>query len=120
VADARLRQVTWPAVEAHRDYIVAQLAAGVTMATIHQRLHDEHGLAVPVASLRRYAAANLPEEARRSKVTVLRLVPAEVGQEAQIDYGQMGRWIDPRSGSRHVVNGSRWCCAARGTCSSAR
>ena len=33
LADTRLRQVTWPAIEVHRDYIVAQLAAGVTMAT---------------------------------------------------------------------------------------
>ena len=66
LADTRLRQVTWPAIEAHRDYIVAQLGAGVTMATIHQRLRDERGLAVSVASLRRYVSANLPEEARRS------------------------------------------------------
>ena len=55
LADTRLRQVTWPAIEVHRDYIVAQLAAGVTMATIYQRLRDERGLAA-VASLRRYYA----------------------------------------------------------------
>ena len=103
LADTRLRQVTWPAIEVHRDYIVAQLAAEVTVATIHQRLRDERGLAVSVASLRRYLAANLPEEVRRSQVRVLRLVPAEPGQEAQIDYGQLGRWTDPWSGRRHVV-----------------
>ena len=109
----RLRQVTWPAIEAHRDYIVAQLAAGVTVATIHQRLRDERGLAASVASLRRYVAANLPEEARRSQVTVLRLVPAEPGAEAQIDYGQLGRWTDPRSGRRHAVNAFAMvlCCS---------
>src|SRR5690242_16142881 len=28
VADAGLRQVTWPAIEAHRDYVVDQLRAG--------------------------------------------------------------------------------------------
>jgi transposase len=113
LAGTRLRQVTWPAIEVHRDYIVAQLAAGVTMATIWQRLRDERGLAVSVASLRRYVAANLPEEARRSRVTVLRLVPAEPGQEAQIDYGQLGRWVDPRSGRRHVVNAFAMvlCCS---------
>ncbi len=103
LADTRLRQVTRPAKEVHRDYIVGQLAAGVTVATIHQRLRDERGLAVSVASLRRYLAANLPEEVRRSQVRVLRLVPAEPGQEAQIDYGQLGRWLDPWSGQRHVV-----------------
>ena len=47
----------------------------MTVATIHQRLRDERGLAVSVASLRRYVAANLPEEARRSQVTVLRMGP---------------------------------------------
>jgi len=104
LADSRLRQVTWPAIGEHRDYIAGQLAAGVTVATIHQRLADERGLAVSVASLRRYVAANLPEEVRRSQVTVLRLSPAEPGQEAQIDYGQMGRWTDPRTGRRHTVN----------------
>ena len=105
--------MTWPAIEEHRDYIVAQLAAGVTMATIHQRLRDERGLAASVASLRRYVAANLPEEARRSQVTVLRLVPAEPGQEAQIDYGQLGRWTDPATGRRHVVNAFAMvlCCS---------
>jgi hypothetical protein len=104
LADTRLRQVTWPAITEHRDYILEQMAAGVTMATVHQRLRDERGLAASVASLRGYVAANLPEEARRSQVTVLRLVPAEPGQEAQIDYGQLGRWTDPASGRRHVVN----------------
>jgi len=113
LADARLRQVTWPAIGEHRDYIVEQMEARVTMATIHQRLADERGLAVSVASLRRYVAANLPEEARRSQVTVLRLVPAEAGQEAQIDYGQLGRWTDPRTGRRHVVNAFAMvlCCS---------
>ncbi len=113
LADTRLRQVTWPAIGEHRDYIVEQLAAGVTMATIHQRLRDERGLAVSVASLRRYVAANLPEEARRSQVRVLRLVPAEPGQEAQIDYGQLGRWLTRRPARPAVVNAFAMvlCCS---------
>ena len=40
------------------------------MSTIHQRLRDEHGLAVSVQSFRRYVAANVPEETRRAQVTV--------------------------------------------------
>src|SRR6266700_4619895 len=95
LADTRLRQVTWPAIAEHHDYIAAQLEADVTMATIHQRLRDERGLAVSVASFRRDVAANLPEEARRSQVRVLRPYPAEPGAEAQIDYGRLGRWLDP-------------------------
>jgi transposase len=45
--------------------------------------------------LRRYVAANVPEETRRSQVKVLRPWPAEPGAEAQIDCGRLGRWPDP-------------------------
>lgn len=103
LVDKGLRQVTWPAIGAHRDYITAQLQAGVTVATIHQRLVDEHGLECSVASLRRWVAGNLPEEARRAQVRVLRPGAVEPGSEAQIDYGRLGMWSDPQAGSRHTV-----------------
>jgi transposase len=103
LADTRLRQVTWPAIGGHHDYIVGQMKAGVRMSTIHQRLRDEHGLAASVASLRRYVAANVPEEARRSQVTVWSPRLAEAGEQAQIDYGQLGRWLDPACGKLRTV-----------------
>ncbi|MGH8429948.1 MAG: IS21 family transposase, partial [Solimonas sp.] len=43
-----------------------------------------------------------PEEVRRSQVTVLREDPPP-GLEAQIDYGRLGSWIDPKTGKRHQV-----------------
>jgi transposase len=103
LADTRLRQVTWPAIAEHHDYITAQLKAGVRMSTIHQRLRDERGLAASVASFRRYVSANVPEEARRSQVTVWNPRPAEAGEQAQIDYGQLGRWLDPACGKLRTV-----------------
>jgi hypothetical protein len=66
LTDTRLRQVTWPEIARHREFIVVQLEAGVSKATIHQRLADEHGLTASLASLKRYVAANLPESALRS------------------------------------------------------
>ena len=99
----RLMQVTWPEIEKHHAFVTGQLEAGVTVKTIHQRLADEHQLAASYASLRRYVAANVPEETRREQVRVLRLAPREPGQEAQIDYGQLGRWADPSTGARHVI-----------------
>jgi transposase len=102
LADTRLRQVSWPVIEVHRDYIAAQLKAGVTAATIHQRLVDERGLEASVASLRRWIRANLPEDARRAAVTVLRDTPPP-GAEAQIDYGRLGMWLDPKTGKRRTV-----------------
>jgi transposase len=102
LADTRLRQVTWPEIGRHHDYIKAMLQAGVTQATIHQRLRDEHGLEASVASLRRYVAAMLPEDLRRAQVVVLREdVPP--GEEAQIDYGYLGSWVDPVGGRRRRV-----------------
>ena len=103
LVDKGLRQVTWPAIDVHRDYITAQLKAQVTVSTIYQRLVDEHALVASVASLRRWVAGNLPEEARRAAVRVLRPGPVEPGSEAQIDYGRLGVWTDPATGRRHTV-----------------
>ena len=124
VLDRGLRQVTWPAIEAHRNYIDAQLAAGVTVSTIHQRLVDEHQLVTSVASVRRWVAGNLPEEARRAQVRVLRPGPVPPGSEAQIDYGRLGGVDRPghrTSAQPSTPAGERgWCWPARGTCSCAR
>jgi transposase len=102
LVDTRLRQVTWPQIGRHHQTIRQLLAAGVTQATIHQRLRDEHGLQASVASLRRYVAAMLPEELRRAQVVVLREQVAP-GEEAQIDYGYLGTWVDPVGGRRRRV-----------------
>jgi transposase len=104
LADSRLRQTTWPQIAAHHEYIVAMLRAGVRQATIHQRLRDEHGLSASVASLKRYVAANIAEEVRRDKVVVLRdEADTPPGQEAQLDYGHLGYWVDPTTGKRRRV-----------------
>jgi transposase len=103
LADTRLRQVTWPAIGEHHEYITAQLKAGVRMPAIWQRLRDERGLAVSVQSFRRYVAANVPEEVRRAQVRVLDPHPAQAGEQAQIDYGQLGRWPDPVTGKLRTV-----------------
>jgi transposase len=102
LVDTRLRQVTWPDIDKHRDYVVAQLEVDVTASTIHQRLRDEQGLQASVASFRRWLRANLPEETRRSQVRVLGDTPP-AGQEAQVDYGRLGMWTDPATGRRVTV-----------------
>lgn len=103
LADASVRQITWPAIAEHRDYIVEMLAARVHQSTIHQRLRDERGLVASESSFRRYVAANLPEEVRRGAVTVLNPSDAVAGQVAQIDYGRLGTWTNPRTGRRHRI-----------------
>jgi transposase len=102
LVDTSLRQVTWPRIAVHHEYIVEQLAAGVTKATIHQRLRDERGVSASVASLKRYIVANMADEVRRERVVVLR-DPVPAGEEAQVDYGRLGMWTDPVSGRRRTV-----------------
>ncbi len=102
VTDGRLRQVTWPAIAAHREYIVGQLQAGVTVSTISARLAAEHGLSASRSSLRRWIAGNLAEVTLRDRASPPK-PPAPPGSEAQIDYGKLGMWTDPATGTTHTI-----------------
>jgi transposase len=93
MVDRSLRQSSWPAIEPHRELIKGWLG-GVTVSTIHQRLRDDHGLAASESSLRRWILGNFDEEVARAAVKVLRDTPP-AGEEAQVDYGLLGRWRDP-------------------------
>jgi hypothetical protein len=53
LVDARARSVTFPVIDAHRAAIGEMLKSN-TVATVHQRLWDEAGLAVSATSFRRY------------------------------------------------------------------
>jgi transposase len=100
LAGTKLAQPSWPEIERHRERVDA-LVGLVPASVIHQRLRDEEGLQVSVASLRRYLRAHYPEQARRGEVVVWR-PPVEPGNEAQVDYGYMGTWAGPE-GARHRV-----------------
>jgi hypothetical protein len=63
--------VRWPAIAVHRDYVVGQLQAGVTVATISARLADERGLSTSGSSVRRWIVANLAELTLRERASVL-------------------------------------------------
>jgi len=75
LSDDRSRKVTWPAIEVHRQYIKEQLTDGVAVSTISARLNTEKGLTASRSSLRRWIAANLPEEAVRPRGAAPRLRP---------------------------------------------
>ena len=59
LVDARARSATHVVIDAHRDRIKTMLETN-TVATVHQRLRDEHGLAVGITSFRAYVAASSP------------------------------------------------------------
>jgi len=101
LSDPRARSSVYGQIAPHHGYIADHLQTN-TLATIHQRLRDEHGLSASIASLRRYVALELSEEAAEGRATVLRDDPPP-GEEAQLDYGHLGSWLDPRTGSRRRV-----------------
>jgi transposase len=93
LVDIRSRRSTHPIIDAHRGRIGDMLETN-NVTTVHQRMRDEHGLRVGITSFRRYVAEEFADEVTRDKVTVLR-PPVPAGEEAQIDYGFLGSWLDP-------------------------
>jgi len=93
LVDARVRSRTFGVINDHRDRIKTMMATN-TVTTVHQRLRDEHGLAVGITAFRTYVASEFPDDSLRSKVRVLR-PDGVAGDEAQIDYGFLGTWFDP-------------------------
>lgn len=99
--DTRLSQPTWGEIARHHEAI-GQLVGVVPVSVVHQRLSDEAGLQVSVASLRRYVRAHFAEEVRKDDVVLWR-PPVDPGEEAQVDYGYLGAWLDPATGKNRRV-----------------
>jgi transposase len=85
----------------HHDAIARGLTTN-TLATVFQRLRDEHGLAVSESTLRRYVSVALADQILAGKVTVLKEDPPP-GEEGQEDYGRLGMWFEPESGRRRAL-----------------
>jgi transposase len=111
LTDKSARSRTYAAIDQHRDRIEEMLTTN-TASTVHQRLRDEHGLAVGISSFRRYVWLAFPDKVAREKVTVLRPDVAP-GEETQIDYGFLGNWTDPKTGKNRRV----WAFVAVLACS---
>jgi hypothetical protein len=80
LVDAKARSLTFEVIEADREPIEDMLVTN-TLTTVHQRLRDEHGLAVGISSFRRFVGSEFPDESLRERVTVLR-PDVEAGEEA--------------------------------------
>lgn len=102
LVDPAARALTWLEIAPHHQWITDQLAVPVTVATIAQRLRDDHRVDVSESTVRRYIATTFTEQRLEGKVTVPRGA-VEPGSEAQIDYGRLGMWFDPASGRRVAV-----------------
>ena len=101
LTDPRARSSVHGQIAPFHEYLKQHIGE-TTLATIHQRLRDEQGLTVSVASLRRYVRLEFAAEAAEGEATVLRDDPPP-GAEAQLDYGHLGSWTDPGSGASRRV-----------------
>jgi hypothetical protein len=72
LVDPAARALSWPLIAAHHPWIAGQLKVPVTVATIAQRLRDNHGVEVSKSTVRRYIATTFAEGRLEDKVTVPR------------------------------------------------
>jgi hypothetical protein len=93
LVNPRHRSLTHDAVDAHRG-LIGEMLKSNSATTVHQRLRDEHGLSVGLTSFRRYVWREFPEDNLANIATPPR-PEAPAGEEAQIDYGYLGQWLDP-------------------------
>lgn len=83
------------------DEIVRRLAQS-TATTVWGRLRDEQGLDVGLSTFRRYVRKRIGTVTAES--TTVRKEPPPPGEIAEVDYGRLGVWVDPRTGRRRVVH----------------
>ncbi len=77
-------------VEAYAEIVQQLLDQQVEMVAIFQRLRDDHGFTGSYSSVRRYVHRLRPAEPR-----VVVRVHTTPGEEAQVDFGPVGRLVDP-------------------------
>ena len=71
-----------------------------TATTVWQRLRDERGLEVGLTTFRRYVHMLRGVDPERVTVRMPLTAPGEV---AEVDYAQLGVWLDPRTEKRFKV-----------------
>lgn len=101
LADPAHRSEVFAQIARYHDCVASSLQTN-TIATVWQRLRDEQGLHASLRSFYRYVDLYLPDQAKRTQVTVLRDDPLP-GQEGQVDFGYLGLWDDPELGKRRKL-----------------
>ncbi len=71
--------------------------------TVWRRWHRAGKLRASLDSFRRYLHHSLPEMTAKPQITIRRPKPPP-GEEAQVDYGFLGMWLNPLTQRRQAVN----------------
>ena len=86
-------------VQPYQSVVEDLLGHGVEMMTIFDRLRQDHGYGGSYSSIRRFVHHLQPPERR---VTVR--VHTAAGEEAQVDFGAAGSFVDPRTGQARAAH----------------
>lgn len=84
--------------EPYRATVEQFVGAGVEMMTIFDRLREQHGYTGSYSSVRRFVRRLAPAEPR----VVVRVHTAP-GEQAQVDFGSAGKFVDPRTGQARLA-----------------
>jgi transposase len=85
-------------VEPYARLVEAWLTEGIEVRAIHRLLTEQHGFTGSYSAVRRFAAAFRPA----APDACVRVETAP-GEEAQIDFGTVGRLLDPATGKERVA-----------------
>lgn len=101
IVDTRGRSNWYATLDSHREFIRDGLQTNC-VTTVWQRLRSHQDSTVSLSTFRRYIRATMPELRDPKQVTIWRPeVPP--GEEAQLDFGFMGMWVDPHTQKRYRV-----------------
>ena len=99
--DPKARSPWFGRLDAYRQEIEQGLQSN-RVSTVWGRLCKRHELNVSLATFRRYVKTCLTPVVRATDVVIHR--PAgQPGEEAQVDFGRLGLWLDPATGHRRAV-----------------
>ncbi|NPV81933.1 MAG: transposase [Firmicutes bacterium] len=98
--DQTVRSSRFGELDQYRDYIAEGLKTN-RMSTVWQRLCEATGLDVSISTFRRYVRATMPDASLRPDQVVVYRPEVPPGEEVQIDYGYLGRWCHPVTGTTY-------------------
>lgn len=78
--------------EPYQDTVLALLAQGLEMTALYERLQEHYGYTGSYSAVRRFVHRLCPPEPQ-----VVVRVHSAPGEEAQVDFGSVGRLYDPRT-----------------------
>ncbi len=98
---AAARAVWWTALDEQRDEIVRQLADN-RVTTVWDRMHAAGRIRCSLSTFRRYVRARIPQAVDPGRV-VIHGVGCEPGELAEVDFGKLGRVVDPATGKPRTL-----------------